>query len=223
MNYQTSIQFYYMKTKKKTKPKTGITPFVNSYHPRRHGWVSRYLESLKRDVAVTADNMPPAYEAFAVHELWLNVRSGRWPQLSATSLPESSGPGALIRDWTKEYVILGSRFDMGPFEVFAGLRIYRQGIHQRMTELHDEVFLGLFSEDEQCVAGVLNDESMEYLSMFFRRFAPSHHLDFEGDPFLYCEVPHMDGLATFTCLLDHLQTIFTTNSPEILCADIFSE
>lgn len=202
-----------------TKQKVGIGADENIYSARRQGWITRHLERLKRELPVTADNLPPSYEAFAINELWLNIRLGRWPKLAATEKSEDSGPGLLIRDWTSSYVIIGSRFDLGPFEVFAGLRMERQTPRKKMSELHDEVFLGLFTEDRQCVAGVLNDESMEYLSKFFDRFAPSHHLDFEGDPFLYCEVPHMQGLAIYSCLLDHLQTIFTTNSSDILCKE----
>lgn len=141
--------------------------------------------------------------------------NGRWPHLNATEKRESETVGLLILDWTKDYEILGSRFDLGPFEVFVGLRIPIAIKSNLVIDLHDAVYVGFFTEDRQAAVDLLNDESMEYLSVFFHMFeATPTHFDFESDPFFYQEVDHTQGLYRFCKLLDHLETIYSNNCPE---------
>lgn len=197
----------------------GAVGYGNAFCTKTFRQVEKFLESLKRGRPETPNLMLPAYETFVPVSLWYYICSGRWPHLVASERCETETAGLLIRDWTPEFVDFCSRFDMGPFQVVAGMRVERATCVTIRHDLHDTVYIGLFTEDMQCVADYMNDESMEFLASFFRIFDVKHHLDFECDPFFFCELPHTEGLSVLTRLLDHLETVYTINSPERLCED----
>jgi len=180
--------------------------------------IERNLTRLKRMPADRVNTSLPSYESFSLLYIWYNIRNGRWPHLRAYENYQNKTCGYLLRDWTDEYMLIATPFDMGPYEVMVGMRIpiaLKRNIHE---DLKDQIFVGLFTEDQQSVADYLNDESMEFLALFFQQLKPmDYHLDFECDPFFFSEMSHTKGLMSFSKLLDHLETVYNTNSPDILC------
>ena len=204
----------------RTENPTGPVGYGNCFCTKPYHTIDRNLLQVLKACPRLPNPALPMYEVFAPHFIWYNIMNNRWPHLNASEKTEEETAGLLVLDWTKEYEILGSRFDLGPFEVFAGLRIPMATCRTMKHDLHDEVFVGLFTEDHQAAVDIMNDESMEYLARFFHLFKEMpFHLNFESDPFFYSEVDHTRGLFLYCRLLDHLETLYSCNSPESLTAD----
>lgn len=206
------------KTRKTRCRRNGPVGYGSGFITRPWPELDRMLESLKRLSFKYCNPVLPSYEFHALIEIWNHVSCGLWPGLRVTERISEESPGCMLLDWTREFVLIGSRFDLGPFECMATLYIpvaLRDTVGQRLRE---KVCLSVGAEDDQCVADLLEKPDMRYLRMFFKRFTHARYrLDFEAEPFFVCETPYSEGVVAYERLLDHLQTIFTTNSPEILC------
>lgn len=204
------------KTRTTRSRRNGQTGYGSGFITRPWQELDKSLESLKRLSFRDCNPLLPSYEFHALIEIWNHVSCGLWPGLRVSEMADRETPGCMLRDWTEDFVLIGSRFDLGPFECMASLYIPvaapgRMGRRERIS-------LSVDAEDDQCLADLLGKKDMRYLKLFFRKFTHARYrLDFEAEPFFSCETPYTEGVVAYERLLDHLQTMFTINSPEILC------
>lgn len=193
-------------TAKKTKV------YGDGFRTIAYAALDRYLTCLQRGAEDSPDATLPSYEAFIISDLWYNAHNGRWPHLSVTGKSLTETAGILLHDWSRKSMMTCCWFDIGPFQMRVGLRVPVALKGACLGEMSDEVFIGIFTNDQQCIADYMNDESKEFLSHIFNAFPTTHLLDFESDPFFYCKVPHTKGLMAYCRLLDHLESVYSANS-----------
>lgn len=181
---------------------------------RPYSSIDKMIRSLKGGRADMPNTRNPCYESFLLSSLWYHICQHRWPHLSITEKSGEETAGALVIDWTREFLLLGTRFDLGPFEVMVGVRTPIATNVSLRRELSETVYLAVAAEDQQSAEDIMNEESMTYLRDLLYTFDKDDSLvDFARDCFFVYKAPHTGGLYACERLLDLLESIYTSNAP----------
>lgn len=203
--------------KKNITRRSKLKSYGSGFSTRPYSSIDKLLFSLKARGPEIPNASNPCYESFLLSSLWYQICQKRWPHLSITDKIKEKTAGSLIYDWTREFLMVGTRFDLGPFEIMVGLRTPIATAVSIRRDIFEVVYLSIGAEDKQSAEDIMNEETILYLSTLLKKLEIQDCLlDFRGDCFFVCKTPHTDGLYVLERLLDLLESLYSGDNLCIL-------